>query len=316
MPTRRYTDAELQELQQELGVEFVDRGLLLQALTHESFLNEWSSEELSEFDAESNQRLEFLGDSVLNFTVAEMLYRSLPNADEGTLSLARSHVVRKETLAEAAREMSLGELIVFGQGESRSGLAERDSVLEDAYEALVGALFVDQGVEAAESFIKATLGGVVGRVSTEGVEKDSKSAFQELVQAEGFRSPKYATDRAPRAGESEIRYVSRVAVGGDTAGQGSGTSKSKAEQDAARVALERFSDGVPRDFGFHATPKAGARFGTTKGRRRIETKVGKPIQPSISRRDRGGFPAVVARLLSSPLRGLGISKTSAAKRTD
>ncbi len=317
MPTRIHTDSELLELQHELGVDFSDRGLLRQALTHESFLNEWSSEELSRFSAESNQRLEFLGDSVLNFTVAEILYRRLPNADEGTLSLARSHVVRKETLAQASRRADIGKHIVFGQGESRGGLAERESVLEDAYEALVGALFLDRGVAAAESFIAATLGDVIDRVSTEGVEKDSKSTFQELVQAEGFRSPRYRTEQTHSSDDSEIRYTSIVTVAGHIAGQGDGTSKSKAEQNAARVALESFSDGIPANFRtIKTSDEEETRVNRTPNRRRIHSSVGKPIEARIDRDSDRGLVSIMGRALNFGARGLSWAKTSPAKRIE
>lgn len=248
MLTRLHTDAELCELELILGIEFKDRALLREAFIHSSFINEFS--DISQFDhgIRDSERLEFLGDAVLGLVVTSVLYSRCVDANEGELSLARSHVVRKGTLASVALDMGLSDYIVLSKGESRSSVLVRESILEDAYEALVGAIYLDGGMGRVREFVLATLGEVIEDVVENGVEKDPKSAFQELVQANGFSSPTYETSGLGVDSYGRARYESWVKVGDKCAGNGFGFSKVSAQRDAASSALELFGGSVPPEF--------------------------------------------------------------------
>ena len=230
----------LADVQRRLGVEFIDLSLLSTALTHQSYINEQPDDEPP---VDSYERLEFLGDAVLNESVARRLFEAMPEADEGTLTLGRSHVVCRDSLASVAREMGLGQWIVFGNGESDGSV--RDSVLEDVYESVLGAVYVDQGTFAAEHFITQSLGDSIRDVIVNGVEKNPKSKFQESVQAYGLPTPRYVTRQVSPDGAYPMSFESEVYVSDLQIATAIASGKTRAEKLAAQEGCELFEKGVP-----------------------------------------------------------------------
>ncbi|MBI2856370.1 MAG: ribonuclease III [Chloroflexi bacterium] len=227
---------ELAALERGLDVSFGDKELLALALTHPSATNEAPEEFL-----ESNQRLEFLGDALIDFVVAHELFLRLPEAPEGDLTELRSAIVRRESLARVARSISLGSYLRLGQGEERSGGQERDSNLSAGLEALIGAVLVDQGVQVACDMVLRLLGPEVERAVKDGVAKDPKSRLQELAQGMGKGSPRY---RLVEEYGSEHRrtFIIEALVDGEAMGRGSGTRKVDAERAAALEVLRALEE--------------------------------------------------------------------------
>ena len=223
--------ARLREFEEALGVRFRDSGLLRLALVHSSFLNENPDGAL-----ESNERLEYLGDAVLGMAVAEELYAANPGWPEGMLTQARAGLVQEATLAEAARGIGLGEMLRMGRGEEAGGGRERPTNLSAGLEAVVGAVFLDQGYEAAREVVLQVLGDRVSSLDEAAVSANPKSALQEAVQAEGLASPTYRIVHEEGADHDRL-FVAEVTVGGEVAGRGEGKRKSMAEQAAAAEAL-------------------------------------------------------------------------------
>ena len=218
-------------LEQSLGVNFSDKSLLTLALTHSSLLNE-----SPETTSECNERLEFLGDAVLGMAIAEELYKRFPDEQEGALTAMRSNIVRGETLAQAARRLELGERLLMGAGETNTGGRERDSNLAGAFEAIVGALFLDQGYEVTRSFCLRALDSEIAAVSAFPSSQHPKSALQELVQGKHLPAPTYRI--IDTAGQPHApTFTAEVVVDGSVLGIGTGRSKSIAEQEAATIAL-------------------------------------------------------------------------------
>ncbi len=241
------SESEIDELESKLGVSFSNRGLLRQALTHESFVNEWGAENTGE-DVESYERLEYLGDAVLNYAVANALFERSMTATEGEMSIGRASIVCRDSLADAAQRLDLGDHILRGKGEMAYSPNVRASVLEDSFEAIIGAIHEDQGYEAARRFVFVHLGGQIEHVAKHGVEKDPKSAFQELVQGAGLKAPRYQTDLTGTDPEGQQEYIAKVFVGGRAVASGVGSSKSKAQKSAASRAQSLFADGIPSEF--------------------------------------------------------------------
>jgi len=213
-------------LQRALELEFRDPALLEQALTHRSR------------SRRNYERLEFLGDAVLGFVVAEDLYYRFPDISEGKLSRMRSYVVRKETLARIARDMALQELLQLGEGELKSGGFNRDSILSDSIEAIIGAVYLDQGMEAARAFIQRFFEDVLGSLTVDTVYKDAKSRLQEYLQRRGEPVPGY--DIVSVSGEPHdqtFEVACRVSLSPEPF-RGVGASRRGAEQRAAKLALE------------------------------------------------------------------------------
>ena len=240
-------ESEIDELETKLGVSFSNRGLLRQALTHESFVNEWGADDVDR-GMQSYERLEYLGDAVLNYTVANALFERSMTATEGEMSIGRAHIVCRDSLADAAQRLNLGDHVLRGKGETAYSPNVRDSVLEDSFEAIIGAIHEDQGYEAASEFVFRHLGKQIEQVAAHGVDKDPKSAFQELVQGIGLRTPRYWTGNAGTGTDGQQQYVARVSVGGEVVASGLGNSKSKAQKSAAANAQSIFADGVPEKF--------------------------------------------------------------------
>jgi ribonuclease-3 len=223
----------IDKVQTELGLQFKDASLLLRALTHRSYLNENPDVAL-----EDNQRLEFLGDAVLDFVTAAWLYHHFPEFQEGRLTSLRAALVCTPTLARFARQIGLGGHLRLGKGEDESGGREREANLCDAFEALVGALYLDAGLPAVERLVYPLLSDETEHVLAAELDRDAKSRFQEWSQGEWGITPRYRTLEA--TGPDHARtFTVAVHVGEEVYGEGRGSSKQAAEQAAAEAALAR-----------------------------------------------------------------------------
>lgn len=215
-------------LQSALGYEFRDTALLRQALTHRSS------------HAFNNERLEFLGDGVLNFAVADMLYRRYHQAPEGDLSRMRARLVREETLAEIAQRLDLGSKLILGIGEQRSGGFRRASILADALEAVLGAVYLDAGFEAVYGVIRRLFGDFLSDALAHEQLKDPKTRLQEYLQGRGKGLPRY--ELVLEKGEAHNKsFVARCMVEGQQHQDAEAGSRRKAEQAAATLMLEQLS---------------------------------------------------------------------------
>ena len=224
--------ADLTKLQRSLGMKFRDQGLLRKALTHGSYIHE-----NPDVAQESNQRLEFLGDAVLGHVVAQELYQRYPSLDEGQLTEARAQMVRTETLSAVAHRLGLGGYLYFGKGEEGSGGESKPRNLAGALEALIGAILLDQGMEAARRFILEQLEEEMERAGASWQVKDYKSQLQQLSQARWKVQPTYTTEEEEKPPDTRI-FVAHALVDGRTLGRGTGLSKQAAQMEAARDALE------------------------------------------------------------------------------
>lgn len=220
----------IKRLQTRLGHAFRRIELLEQALTHRSF------------GAPNNERLEFLGDSVLGCVVAEALFARFPGLSEGALSRLRASLVREETLARVAGDLGMSGHVRMGQGESGSGGAQRPSILADALEAVYGAVFLDGGYAAARAAVLATLGGALDAADQgAGAAKDPKTRLQEALQARRQGLPRYEVVGTQGAAHQQVFEVECVVVGLDLRARGSGASRRAAEQQAAALLLRQLS---------------------------------------------------------------------------
>lgn len=213
-------------LQQRLGCSFADTGLLARALTHRSA------------GPDNNERLEYLGDAVLSFVVAEMLLEAYPDASEGELSRYRASLVSGEALAAVALELGFGEHIRLGEGELRSGGRQRASILADGLEALIGAVYLDRGLDAARALSARLLRKRLQELPRASELKDAKTRLQELLQGRGLGLPEYRV--LETSGEPhQQRFRVRCDVGGlAIAAEAEGSSRRRAEQEAAALVLE------------------------------------------------------------------------------
>jgi len=216
------------ELERRLGHQFKDGRLLEVALTHRSYAME---QELGV----DYERLEFLGDAVLDLIWAEWLYRARPDSDEGELSKLKSAIVSEPSLARIGEELGLGDLMRLGVGEERAGGRHRPSLLADAFEAVVGAIYVDGGIEAARPFLEGLVEDALEHVQSWS-RPDAKSPLQERLQGQGRPLPRYvvASSEGPA---HERSFTVECHVGGRVLGLGTGRTKKQAEQSAARAAL-------------------------------------------------------------------------------
>jgi len=227
--------ADLAALEQTLGISFNDLSLLEQALVHRSYINENPG-----LAPVSNERLEFLGDAVLGLVIAEKLYLEYPRCSEGEMTKLRSALVRRDTLARIARTISLGNYLYLGKGEEASGGRYKLANLAGALEAVIAAVFLDQGSATARNFILKLLSKELQKVVSHGVETEYKSQLQELIQSRQQITPTYQLAEA--VGPAHDReFTVEVRVGDTVLGRGSGKSKKAAETEAARLALERLS---------------------------------------------------------------------------
>jgi ribonuclease III len=210
---------------------FKDHELLIQSLTHRSY-------EADGTRKTANERLEFLGDAVLDLVVTEALYRRRPEWSEGDLTQARSTIVNRDTLAERAKANGLGRHILMGPSEERSGGRKRDSILADAFEAVIGAIYLDGGLKPASRFILEQLASHIDRAISDVPVQNYKSRLLEYVQARSGRSPKYelVSEKGP---DHRKEFTMAVRVEGKIVGEGKGPNKKKAEQEAAREAIRK-----------------------------------------------------------------------------
>ncbi|NJD05477.1 MAG: ribonuclease III [Methylococcaceae bacterium] len=218
-----------ESLAKRIGIRFNDLGLLQRALTHRSA------------DGRNNERLEFLGDSVLGYVIAERLYEMFPTADEGVLSRLRATLVNQSSLASIARSHELGDYLILGSGELKSGGFRRDSILSDALEAVMGAIVKDQGIDVCREWIQRVFEDAIGQLSLNDWKKDPKTCLQEIMQSRGADLPVYsllATDGQAHA--QQFRVDCRIALLSDVT-EGEGTSRKRAEQQAAERMLARLS---------------------------------------------------------------------------
>jgi ribonuclease-3 len=216
----------MRRLQQRLGYQFLDPDLLEQALSHRSL------------GVKNNERLEFLGDALLGFEVADHLYRCVRDADEGQLSRMRAHLVKRETLAGIARELQLGEILKLGAGELRSGGQTRDSILADAIEAIIAAVYLDGGIDEARALVRRLLGERLADPTPETRRKDPKTRLQEYLQSIGNALPCYeVVGTSGDQHEQIFRVVCSTGLVDDTEGEGS--TRRRAEQAAAKSMLAR-----------------------------------------------------------------------------
>ena len=223
---------DVKELLTRIGYEFNDEALLTNALTHSSY----SSEHRMEY-ASNNERLEFIGDAYVDAAVGAELFRIMKDAPEGVLSKNRADVVREESLADAARGIGLGDYIYMGKGEETTGGRDKDSILADAFEALIGAIIVDGGYEAGKKVILGLLNDKIGLAVAGKLRHDYKTMLQEKLQEKNHDLRiKYNTVSESGPDHNKTFNV-EVVIGNRKLGRGSGKSKAKAEQEAARDAL-------------------------------------------------------------------------------
>jgi ribonuclease-3 len=215
-----------------LKLSFSDKALLQRALTHRSYINE-----NPDYALEDNERLEFLGDAVLDFVTAEYLYDHFPEMAEGRLTNLRSALVRTEQLGEFANRVRLGDFLLLGRGEDESGGRERLTLLCDAFEAVVGALYLDQGLAVTRKFICGFIEPALHEILNSETDKDAKSRLQELAQSHYRLTPTYRTIKEQGPDHAKEFTVEAV-IGKKIYGRGIGFSKQAAAQEAARAALE------------------------------------------------------------------------------
>ena len=220
--------SDLKELQERIGYQFREERLLWQALTHSSYANEKHMKKLSD-----NERLEFLGDAVLEVTSSEFLYRNHPTLPEGDLTKFRASLVCEPTLAFCTKEMKLGDYLYLGKGEEQTGGRERKSILSDALEAVIGAIYLDGGFEAAKRFVERF---ILTDIEHKKLFFDSKTLLQEIVQAQYEEALHYELlgEEGP---DHNKQFRVEARIGERAVGEGRGRTKKAAEQEAAYQAL-------------------------------------------------------------------------------
>ena len=225
---------EFESLQQAIGYRFRDRGLLEHAMTHTSRANEDVSGGVAD-----NEVMEFLGDALLGFIIADVLFRDFPEFDEGQKSKAKAALVSTATLARQAERLQLGDHLLLGRGEEKTGGRRKQALLADGYEALIAAVYLDGGVEHARAFITREFAALFDEVRRDGVSgQDYKSALQELLQSRDLPLPEYRLVGTLGPDHRKLFEI-EVVVRGERLASATGPSKKEAEQEAARAALEK-----------------------------------------------------------------------------
>jgi ribonuclease-3 len=224
-------------LQEIIGVNFKETALLEQALVHSSYSNENPASPLSH-----NERLEFLGDAILGLIVAERLYKDFPAISEGEMTRQRAYLVRRETLAQIARNIKLGDFLYMGKGEETSGGRSRPANLAGAMEAVIAAVYLDQGLEVTEKTVNTLLETEWGKITSHGLSVDYKSRLQEMSQSKFQVTPVYrlVSETGP---DHDKEFKVEVLINSDSYGSGKGKSKKLAEMEAARRAIEKIKGG-------------------------------------------------------------------------
>lgn len=217
---------QLQALEKVLDYEFKDKALLELALTHRSF------------HGNNNERLEFLGDSILNFIVAELLFKKFSDLDEGDLSRLRSQLVKESTLSEIGAAINIGEYLKLGEGELKSAGWRRPSIMADGVEAIIGALFMDGGIDASHLFITKSYQDRINSINPREIHKDPKSILQEFLQSKKIALPFYEIISIKGEAHSQFFKVNCSISELKLSSEGEGTSRKVAEQMAAQVAMK------------------------------------------------------------------------------
>ncbi len=229
--------SDLSAIQERLGITFRDLSLLQRALTHRSYLNEHPEHAL-----EDNERLEFLGDAVLDFVAGAWLYNRFPEMNEGQLTRLRAGLIRTETLARFAQDYLIGQVLLLGHGEDESGGRNRARNLCGAFEAVIGAMYLDQGMDAVRQFIEPLFVPALEDILTRAADKDPKSLLQEWSQAAVGETPVYQTV-ASQGPDHAKEFTVAVTIGATEVARGVGHSKQSAAQEAALHALEAIESG-------------------------------------------------------------------------
>jgi len=221
-----------------MNIPVNDKKLLEKAFTHRSFLNESGNEY-----NESNERLEYLGDAVLELAVSEFLYEKFPDKPEGELTSLRAALVKTTTLASVARKLDLGSNLLMSKGEEQTGGRENQGLLANTFEAVIGAIYLDSGFKTVVTFLEKQLFVLVDEIIANDLHKDFKSTFQEIVQADGHPTPTYKViaDEGP---DHDKTFTVSLMVGKVEISQGSGKSKQLAQQAAAQAGLEKLDAGL------------------------------------------------------------------------
>lgn len=223
--------SDFSEIEKKIRYTFKDRSILDNALRHSSYVNEQQDQDLAD-----NERLEFLGDAVLNLVVGDILMKNYPELHEGDLSRMRSNLVNETCLADLAREAELGRFIKLGKGESQTQGHDKNSILSDVFEAIIAAVYMDGGFDAAFSLIEQQFEGLVNTVDNPAINQDSKSLLQEYSQVHLKVIPRYKV--VEESGPDHDKTFRVRLNTKDIEAYGTGKSKKTAEQDAARIALE------------------------------------------------------------------------------
>ena len=216
------------------GYEFADKGLLRTAFTHRSFVNE------NKGYGEHNERLEFLGDAVLELVITDYLFKKYPEETEGALTLYRASLVNTQTLANVATGLSMNEYLLLSKGESKDNGKARDNILANTVESVIGAIYLDSGYDNARDFVIKHISVLIDEIVENGTWIDAKSKFQEKAQEAVSITPSYETLREVGPDHNK-KFTVGVYLGKDEIAQGMGNSKQEAEQDAAKNALEKKS---------------------------------------------------------------------------
>lgn len=227
----------IQQLEQNIGYVYKNKKHAFQALTHSSYAYEHRQEGIA-----SNERLEFLGDSVLNFIITNRLYKEVSDMPEGEMSKLRASVVSEASLSHCAAKINLGDVLLLGRGEELMGGRQRGSILADAMEAIIGSLYLDGGLDAAEQFVNAFLHENYVKAIHGDLFCDFKTRLQEEVQKKGNFTIQY-TVIAEKGPDHNKVFTTAVSVNGKVLGEGTGKTKKEAEQNAAGNALSKISDG-------------------------------------------------------------------------
>lgn len=225
-------EASLDKLEERLRVKFKDRSRLLQALTHRSAV-------AAENSLGSNERMEFLGDSVVGLVIGEYLYTHYPDYTEGSLAKAKSYIVSETSLADAAQALGLEEFVQLSAGEAASGGRRRRSILSDAFEALIAAVYLDCGIRTARRIVRTALQTTIAESASDKHRRDFKSALQEHTQASERQTPTYRI-ALEEGRDHDKTFFAEAIIGDRVIGSGSGKSKKEAEQAAACAALEQY----------------------------------------------------------------------------
>ncbi|HPG38294.1 MAG TPA: ribonuclease III [bacterium] len=225
----------LNELSKRLQYQFINQNLLFQALKHRSYLTCTGEKRI-----ESNERLELLGDSVLGMTVTEFLYNRFPDEEEGILTNYKSLLVNRTVLSQVAKDFGLGKFLLLNESEERSGGRKRESILSDGVEAIIGAIYLDGGLENARNFVHLHIAKRLDEIIKKGQLKNYKSLLQEHCQSCNLRGPKYIIEE--ENGPDHLKeFTVAVIIDGKRLGSGHGHSKKDAEQKAARESLQQLN---------------------------------------------------------------------------